>query len=345
MLLALLLLAGSAQASITFLTPQSGGQAIGPTLLEVTTDAAGVDRVEFFVDGVMAGVARKAPFRIAYDFGTSLEARSITAKVWSNDFRKSESATIRTAAVSAGEQLNVDLVEVPLRIRSTRGVKKEDLRVRENGVDQTIRDVHATRPPAHFAFVIDRSLSMSGGKLDAALRAVDEALGQLRAGDTASVVLFNHNVAKAQPVTRGVAKTFADVVPSGGTSLRDALASIAARQRTYAIAITDGGDRNSALAEDEALRRISTTKTTLHALVLGDSHVRFLDRAAANTGGSVIATSEGALARDLRSVLADINSRYVVVYQSAGTRAGWRKIEVTSKKAEIVSARKGYFAE
>ena len=326
-------------ANITFVAPLSGAQAIGPQMLEITTAATNVDRVDFYVDGALAGVARKPPYRVAYDFGTSPMPRTITAKVWSNGYRTSEIETIVTAASDA---MTVDLVEVPLRVRSSLLVKAADLRVRENAVEQTIRDVRFERPSAHFAFVVDRSLSMDDGKLAAALRAIRAAMKQLRDGDTASIVTFNHHVAKAQPID-----SVGELTPSGGTSLRDAIASVASRQRTYAIVITDGGDRNSELSEEAALRKISTAKTTVHALVLGDTHAAVLDRAAKNTGGSVTRTSRDQLARDLRAVMADINSRYLLVYQSSASKPGWRTIEVKprTRGVEIVSARKGYFAE
>lgn len=341
-LLVFVMLAGSTEAAVTFVSPLDGAQVLGPTAIEVTTDATAVDRVELSVDGALAGVARTAPYRIAFDFGTSLAPRTITAKVWSNGFRTSESATITTAAMTASDTLDVDLVEVPLRVRSSREVTASDLRVRENGVEQTVRGVRRERPAAHFAFVVDRSLSMGGGKLDAALRAVRAAQSQLRDGDTASLVLFNHHVAKPLPIDGPI-----DVTPSGGTSLRDAIASIASKQRTYAIVITDGGDRNSELSDELALRRISNTRTIVNAIVLGDSHARFLDRAAANTGGSVAEATKSSVATALQRVLDDINSRYLVIYQSQGTRRGWRSIEVKPRRrgVEIVSARKGYFAE
>ena len=334
-----LISASHAAAAVTFVSPQAGAQALGAQPIEIATDAPNVDRVDFFVDGVLAGVARTSPYRIAFDFGTSLAARTITAKVWSNGFRSSESASVATAALTANETMDVDLVEVPLRVRSRRMVKAADLRVRENGVEQAVRDVRVERPPAHFAFVVDRSLSMGDGKLDAALRAIGQELRQLRPGDSSSIVFFNHQVSRPRAVA-GAAAT-----PSGGTSLRDALASVASRERTYAIVITDGGDRNSELSEEQALRRISGARTVVHAVVLGDSHTRFLDRAAANTGGSVVSARRGNVDVVLRRVLEDINSRYLLVYQSRGTRRGWRTIQVHSSRVEIVSARKGYFAE
>jgi len=335
-------------ADVTFISPQEGGQALGPLPIEVTTSVTGVDRVEFYVDGALVGVARRAPFRIAHDFGSSLASHEIVARVYSNSYRTIDTARIITAAITAGETLNVDLVEVPLRIRSERSVTANDLRVRENQVDQTIREVRADRGAARFVFVVDRSLSMGGGKLEAALRAIDRESKLLRADDRVEAVLFNHNVMKPRSVARGerVADIFGRVTPSGGTSLRDAVSSIASRERTYAIVITDGGDRNSFMSVEEALRRISGTKTILDAIVFGDPN-RFLERAAKNTGGAIARVDTSTIDSQLRRMIQDINSRYQLDYQSHGNGSGWRSISITPRRRdiEILNARKGYFAE
>lgn len=346
---AILFLLGTAASagSITFVTPQENSQAVGLMLVEVNTDLPNVDRVEFYVDGVLAGVARSAPYRIGWDFGTSLAAREITAKVSSNGFRQTDTAKVRTAALTAGESIDVDVVEVPLRARSREQLRPSDLRIRENGVEQAIRELQPQRGPAHFVFLIDRSLSMGDGKLTETLSAVDEQRKLLRPDDRVSVILFNHNVAQVRAVQRGekLAAVFGEITPSGGTSLRDALASIPARDRVYAIAVTDGGDRNSELSEEEALRKISGTRIIVDAVVLA-TRSRFLEKAARNTGGEVVEAGRGEIGRQLRGLILDINSRYLLVYQSHGTRRGWRSIEVKARRGgiAIVNARKGYFS-
>ena len=333
------IIVGVIAAAITFVSPQQGSQAIGVLPIEVTTTATAVNRVEFYVDGTLVGVARQAPYRIAHDFGTSLAAHEIVAKVYSNNFRNVESASVNTVA-AGGETLNVDLVEVPLRVRAPHPIAASDLIVKENGIEQSIRDIRAERGPARFVFVVDRSLSMGGGKLDAALRAIDRESKLLRSDDRAEIVLFNHNVMPPQPLDRRER-----VEPSGGTSLRDAVSSIPSHDRTYAIVITDGGDRNSLTSEDEALRKISGTKLILDAIVLG-SDSRFLDRAAKNTGGTVAQVSISTLQRELHRMLLDINSRYTLTYQSHGNPGGWRAISIEPRRrgVEILNARKGYFA-
>lgn len=330
---------GAIVAAITFVSPQQGSQAIGVLPIEVTTTATAVNRVEFYVDGVLAGVARQAPYRIAHDFGTSLAAHAIVAKVYSNNYRSVESASVATVA-AGGETMNVDLVEVPLRVRASKPVTAADIAVKENGIEQTIRDVRTDRGPARFVFVVDRSLSMGDGKLDAALRGIDRESKLLRSDDRAEIILFNHNVMAPQPLER-----IARVEPSGGTSLRDAVSSIPSTERTYTIVITDGSDRNSMTPEEEALRKISGTKLTLDAIVLGGDS-RFLDRAAKNTGGTVARASASTLQRELHSMILDINSRYTVVYQSHGNPGGWRAISIEPRRrgVEILNARKGYFA-
>ena len=330
---------GAILAAITFISPQQGSQAIGVLPIEVTTTAAAVNRVEFYVDGNLVGVARHAPYRIAHDFGTSLAAHEIVAKVFSNNYRSVESAGVSTVA-AGGETMNVDLVEVPLRVHAPHPISASDITVKENGIEQTIRDIRSDRGPARFVFVVDRSLSMGDGKLDAALRAIDRESKLLRSGDRADIVLFNHNVMPPQPLERA-----ARVEPSGGTSLRDAVSSIPSHDRTYAILITDGGDRNSITSEDEALQKISGTKLTLDAIILGTGS-RFLERAAKNTGGTVAHASASTLQRELHRMILDINSRYTLVYQSHGNPSGWRAISIDARRrgVEILNARKGYFA-
>jgi hypothetical protein len=334
--------------ALKFINPLEHSQVIGQQWVEVTTDAQNVDRVEFTIDGVLAGVARKAPWRIAYDFGTSLGTHKISAKAWMDGYRASEAATVTTAALTAGETLNVDLVEVPMRVHAPAVVKPADVVVKENRVVQEVRDIRPERGPAHFFFVVDRSLSMGDGKLTASLSAIDSELHLLRPDDTASVILFNHNVARPRTIARGekTAQVFGDIVPSGGTSLFDALASIVTTDRTYAIVITDGGDQNSVMSSEEALRRVSNTRTVVEAIVLG-ARDNFLPQAANNTGGDVVRASRETVDSALRDLIEEINSRYLLIYQSHGTKRGWRTIDIRGRTREvaILKARKGYFAE
>jgi len=333
-------------ASVRFLQPLEGAQVIGVTTLEAATDATEVDRVEFFVDKTLVGVARKPPYRVSYDFGTSLQPHTILVRVRSHGFQQEEVAELHTAALG-GESITVNLIEVPLRVRAKGAVTAKDLTVVEDGVRQTISDVITERPSSRFVFLVDRSQSMNEGKLAAALEAIDVGRELLRPGDTAQIIFFNHNFGQLQdlpPASRASA-LLGTVEPSGGTSLRDAVVSTVTRERTITIVLTDGTDRNSEISDEAALRRISGTNNVFFALVF-DRPSRFLESAAQNSGGEVRTVFAASVSAAMRDLIDDINGRYTLTYQSSGTKKGWRAIRITSRSGvKVLNARKGYFAE
>lgn len=84
------------------------------------------------------------------------------------------------------------------------------------------------RPPVNLAFVLDRSGSMSGGKLDLAKRAVEEALARLDGRDRFSIVVYDEVidvVVESTPASaearRNAIGRLASVEPRGSTNLGD----------------------------------------------------------------------------------------------------------------------------
>lgn len=338
----------AAAAEIRFVTPLDGAQVFGATLLEVEASGESIDRIELLVDGVLVGVARRAPFRVVHDFGESTVSHSIEAILHHDGFRRSERATISTMPLMTEQSLTIDLVEVPLRIRGPGTPSAKDLIVRENGIDQRILEIAATRGPAHFTFVVDRSLSMGEGRLQSALEAVASILPRLRAGDSASLILFNHRVDRPIDLRTGADLHAArELAPSGGTSLREALASIREERSRIIITITDGTDRSSAIDEESALRKIGTSRTTVHALTLGNDASGFLRKATRQTGGAMVRSRAPSLRTDLQALFDEIDSRHVVIYQSTNSGAGWREISVRSARRSVSTdlARTRYYAK
>jgi Mg-chelatase subunit ChlD len=335
----------SAASEVSFVSPQEGSQLHGLVLLEVSTTLSAVERVEFRVDGILAGVARRAPFRAVHDFGDSGLARTITADVFTSGLTHAASGSIRTASFTAGEALRIDLVEVPLRISSRRKAVPADLRIVENGVEQKVRSLFEQRPPTHFLFLVDRSSSMEGEKLAAARAAVERALTHLRDGDTASVVFFNHTVSRPMPLAAG--GRVDPPVASGGTSLRDALASVDPAQRTIVVAITDGADRNSLRSAGEVEMHVSHANVVTWGIAFerGDGAV-LLERLAKRSGGGFTRSDPARVAGALDGWMREINSRHVAVYQSSAKSEGWRAIDVRSRSSavKVTGQRKGYFA-
>jgi Mg-chelatase subunit ChlD len=345
-LLALLALPGSLAAADRFLFPQEGSQPFGVQTIEVDADDR-TARVEFFVDGSLVGVDRSRPFSTRFDFGDKGTKRLVEAKLISPAHHVVARLSVRTAALRASEELTVDLVEVPLRIRAPFEVEPKHLSLTENGAPQRLLEVRRSRGPQSFVFVVDRSLSMDRGKLDAARRAIAAQVARLRDGDEASIVFFNHRVGSRRPVANAgdVEQSFAGVVPSGGTSLRDALAGIDSRSRTTAVVISDGDDRNSMTNEEATLLAASRHNLSVHSILLGrGSAATFLEKLASRTGGSLATTDAPSLGRVLGELFAEINSRHVAVYQSTNHSPGWRTISVKplARGLSVASARKGY---
>jgi Ca-activated chloride channel family protein len=84
------------------------------------------------------------------------------------------------------------------------------------------------RVPVNLAFVLDRSGSMSGGKLDLARRAVEEALGRLDGRDRFSIVVYDDVVdvvVESTPASaearRNAVDRLAQMTPRGSTNLAD----------------------------------------------------------------------------------------------------------------------------
>lgn len=330
-----------------FLSPLEGAQVIGPTRLEVATSLTDIDRVEFSVDRKLVGVVRQAPFAMVFDFGETLSSREVGAVVYYGGYRRHEQTSVKTALPSISERLTVDLVELSVRLQGRVESLPRDLILMENGRKQNILEVRSERPPTTFFFAIDRSLSMADGKLAAALQAVGSIRRRIRATDAAQVMLFNHRSQTPVSLTTASLKELAQVHPSGGTALRDALSSFHIPRRATLIVISDGDDRNSTTGPSEALRRIGRSDITVHSVLLGQGSANsFLREVTKNSGGLLLKASARSLSQELNRIFDEIDSRKTLIYQSTNLEAGWRPIEVASRKrgVHVHGARPGYYA-
>ena len=93
-------------------------------------------------------------------------------------------------------------------------------------VDAPVATSDGTRPAVNLAFVLDRSGSMSGRKLQVAARAVEEGIGRLQPTDRFGIVWFDSDVDVLVPGTlatadarRGAIERLRTVAPGGSTNL------------------------------------------------------------------------------------------------------------------------------
>jgi len=149
------------------------------------------------------------------------------------------------------------------------------------------------RPPTSVVFVIDRSGSMQGGKLDTAKQAVMAAIDALGPQDVASLVMFDSEatvVFRDQPKTKraAIAKLVADVKAGGGTNfypgLRDAFDILrASKKRKHVILLSDGETPSDGLAE--LVTDMAAAKITLSAIGVEGADRELLATLANDGGG------------------------------------------------------------
>jgi Ca-activated chloride channel family protein len=152
-------------------------------------------------------------------------------------------------------------------------------------------------------FVLDRSGSMSGTKLDQARGALTFVLKQLQSGDTFNIVVYDDRVEPYKPElvgvsaeTRSAALQYVDDIrPGGSTNLDEALRTAMgmvtdAARPAYVLFLTDGlptvGERNE-LQIAKRVREANQHKARLLVWGVGDDvNARLLDRLGSENGGT-----------------------------------------------------------
>ncbi len=177
--------------------------------------------------------------------------------------------------------------------------------------------------PKDIVFVVDRSGSMSGEKIEQARSALQFILGRLNKNDRFSIVAFNDQILSFSPVLRvadadasNEARRFVDrVFADSGTNIEGALQTglgilSGSESRPGAtrlvVFLTDGlptvGVTDAALIADLIGRANSDMKARLHVFGVGyDVNTHLLDRLSSENGGSVTYVQPG---ENLESVLA-----------------------------------------
>lgn len=153
----------------------------------------------------------------------------------------------------------------------------------------------AERPAKTTIFVVDRSGSMSGKKMEQAKEALKFVLNNLRQGDTFNIVAYDNSVESFRPElqkyddeTRKAALGFIEGIYAGGSTNIDGALTTAlgmiqdAKRPSYVIFLTDGlptaGETNEGKIVDRA-RQNNKYRTRVVNLGVGyDVNSRLLDR-------------------------------------------------------------------
>jgi VWFA-related protein len=277
---------------------------------------------------------------------------------------------------TGGYVLHEDVEEVVLNCTVLEGsrlvpdLKKEDFRIIEDGVPQTLISFQHTDLPVSIALVVDNSGSMSRKRPSVNKSALD-LIQASNPQDEAFVVNFSDEAFIDQEFTSDVNKLrdgLSHIEARGGTALYDAVVSSAdelvanaKRPKQVLILITDGEDNASTEDLEPTIRRVQQLSGPVIysiGLLFGDemsrAEVRHARRAlellSTETGGmAFFPKSIEQIDQIAAEVARDIRNQYTLGYHSTKptTEPGFRHVEVTAESKGhgklTVRTRTGYY--
>lgn len=377
-LLAGVLTAASAMAVLAVVAAETRGAAIvspregmpvaGPVQLEAETRPvealAEVDEATFFVDGRVVCRLARPPLVCAWNAGRTIDTHLVRLVVRWKDGTRSV-ATVRTGALSLGERVDVDAVQLTVVVqddggRFVRGLAQDAFQLFQDGRRQTLAHFASERVPLEAVAAIDMSGSMTDA-MPQVREAAARFLAALAPDHQVTVLAFNDNVFTLS--RRGAApearrRALARLTPWGGTALYDAILAaldvLGAQQGRRALVVfTDGADQQSHATFGDVQRRVESSDATMYMIGQGDATTnpalrRLLERLAAVSGGRAFFEARpDALDAVFVQIIEELSSQYLLSYQpDAPVRDGeWHTIRVEVDRGEYrVRTRQGFRA-
>jgi VWFA-related protein len=256
------------------------------------------------------------------------------------------------------------------------GLGAESFEVRDEGAVRPFELVGATSVPLVSVLAFDVSGSVAGTKLVALQKAGAAFLQGLADADEASLLTFNEELTWVVPPTTDkavIARALGALRPRGGTALYDGLFAASALPsspaRTLVAVFSDGEDNISWLDEPRVKDALARSNALVHVVGFVDPpatprsgvnskkktavpafenrRVRALRNLAEATGGRFWgAGSDDELRVAFADIAASMRRRYLLRFEPAAGKVGWRRLEVRLKgvKGEV-QARPGYWVE
>jgi Ca-activated chloride channel homolog len=174
------------------------------------------------------------------------------------------------------ELINVAATVTDRNGRFVSGLRREDFRIYEDGVEQPLTHFDRERVPVSLGIVLDTSGSMEGEKMRAANAALDRFLYDLL-GEQDEVFLYRFD-ARPQLVAgwtvdrRRISSELRRIQPRGGTALYDAvaealpLAAEGSRKKKAILVISDGNDTSSVTEVDSLKQMVRQSEVLLYAI-------------------------------------------------------------------------------
>ncbi len=278
-----------------------------------------------------------------------------------------------TADTPAVLRVDSSLVLIPVHVTnaagaSVNGLKGEDFRILEDGVEQTIVSCGIEDAPVSIGFLFDASASMRS-KMNKSTEAAAAFFRTANREDEFFLVEFNDKARLMAPFTLHWDDIYERIVhtrPTGPTTLIDAMYLSLAQMKhaRYArkalVILSDGGDNWSRHSARELERTLLESDVQVYALGIYDPEMhtseekngpQLLERLTAETGGPHyrVGDLDGLPAISAR-MGRELRSQYLLgFYSTNGTQDGkYRRIQVklaAPKSHELhLTYRRGYYA-
>lgn len=314
-----------------------------------------LDRVDCHLDAELLESMTAPPFRCRLPAGLRLPLSFVRA-----------AATLRTGETvedlvflgsGAPEEIEVRLVDLLVSVGGRQagpatGLDAADFRVLHRGVEARIRDFrNLADRPLTVALLMDISSSMGRGVRVAATSAQRFFEGILTDRDTASLIVFNHDLDRLAPFsgdTRLLRYAAEGLRAWGSTRLYDGIAyavsSFAGRpDRRALVVLSDGADTDSNLDFERVLAQVELAGVVVYPIALrvsDEATTEALERLAESTGGRYhAAASVEDLDRIYREIERALRSQYLIAFEPPpGVEAGadgLRDIEVEVSRAAL----------
>jgi VWFA-related protein len=349
--------------------------------IQITAELRGgdpVSEVAFYVDGSRVKKFTQPPYSMTFDVGQANLEHHIRA-VATTLFGKRIEGSVTTPAIEVGSQLDVELVQLFMKVKADDGRRVDQLTAGDFEIDDSAggREPAVTfsteEPPLSAVVLVDASDSMKGEPLRRAVEGAKSVTQLLRPEDEVMISLFSDRLLRSTEFTRSAQtldSALEGVEAAGGTAVYDhlyyALNRLELRLgRPVVILLSDGEDVSSVLDATEVRWRVRRSQVTLYWARLrepgkpagsyisawrdfadNDKQTAELEAAVDESGGRIVdIDSLERLEGALKSIFAELRSQVVLGFQPNKRRhdGSWRTIDVRGVHGRLdVKTRAGY---
>lgn len=258
-------------------------------------------------------------------------------------------ASAATLAQRPAFRARLDLVQVTVTVtdaggRLVTGLAMDEFQVWEDGIEQEITQFTDQRVPVSLGVLLDVSDSMRGQPMADAREALDRFAGELlKPDDEVFVATFSHLPRLVVPWRRppsAVVGALADLHPSGGTAIYDAIAETSLlferrdNLRAAAVVISDGADTASDRTLHQTVDIVRRNDAFVYAIAIDEADARASTRVnpealrdiTSMTGGyTEVVRSAADLGPATARIADELNKQYTLGFSSTHPPDGsWR---------------------